>query len=720
MGSDAYWGYAAGAVVSSASGDGIMMSISPGDTVKVGSVRGASSLSTEPTLVVAGLGVFLPLSAGADAGGFEVTACEFGKHEIDDYTNPGARGVAAIVLVDPALAPAAAVVYEIDQIVVEDGNFELRMGATDYWGYRAEDRISSNQGDGIVITARVGDTILISRIRQSGSRSTKPHNFTIAGLGIDLPTGDTDYEPYEIKLTQAGTFAIDDSGDPGTHGTFTLIVEAGGGAPPPVVYEVDQIVVEDGNFELRMGASDYWGYRAEDRVSSNEGDGIVITARVGDTILISRIRQSGSRSTKPHNFTIAGLGIDLPTGDTDYEPYEIKLTQAGTFAIDDSTDPGTHGTFTLIVEAGGGGAPAGTVMEIDQFVIEDGNIELRMGATDLWGYRAEQRISSNEGDGIVITGTVGDTILVGRVRQSGSRSTKPHNFTIAGLGVDLPTADADYEPLAIPLYRAGTFAIDDSTDPGEHGTATIIVEPNSAGTVMEIDQFVIEDGNIELRMGATDIWGYRAEQQISSNEGSGIALTGKVGDTILVGRIRQSGSRSTKPHNFTIEGLGIDLPVGDADYEPYLITLWRAGTFEIDDSTDPGEHGTATLVVEPNQAQTVYDIDQMVVEDGNFQLRMGASGAWGYRAEDRVSSNEGSGFVITGKVGETIAIGRIRQSGSRSTKPHNFTINGFGVDLPTNDADYEPFAIILHTAGTYAIDDSTDPGEHGTATLTVE
>ncbi len=32
------------------------------------------------------------------------------------------------------------------------------------------------------------------------------------------------------------------------------------------------------------------------------------------------------------------------------DPYEIKFDTAGTFAVDDSTDPGAHGVFTMVEE----------------------------------------------------------------------------------------------------------------------------------------------------------------------------------------------------------------------------------------------------------------------------------------------------------------------------------------------------------------------------------
>ena len=123
--------------------------------------------------------------------------------------------------------------------------------------------------------------------------------------------------------------------------------------PEPVVagagtiYQVDRISIEDGKFEFRLAADAYWGYEADAQLFSDEVD-ILITVKVGDTLKMETLAVSGSRSTKPHNLTIEGMGIDFsPEG---RDPYEIKFEMAGTFAVDDSTDPGEHGKFVIVVE----------------------------------------------------------------------------------------------------------------------------------------------------------------------------------------------------------------------------------------------------------------------------------------------------------------------------------------------------------------------------------
>ena len=367
------------------------------------------------------------------------------------------------------------------------------------------------------------------------------------------------------------------------------------------VYEISEFVVEDGSFELGMGAEAYWGYEAGQRVSSTEG-GIIIKVSPNDIIRIGTVR-SGS-STNPHAFTVAALGVDIPLAPGESrDGVEIAVCEIGSYAIDDNVDRGRHGLAEIISKERKEPTGGPVIYMLDNWVVEDGNFELRMGSEPYFGYDAEARISSNRGEGITMTANVGDTLQFARLRQSGSRSTKPHNFTIEGLGIDIPLADAAVEPFEIVLTIEGTFVIDDSTDPGEHGKAVLIVGPALAtGTVYEVDAFVVEDGNFEMRM-LEGYWGYQMEGRPTTRSAE-ILITAKVGDTIKFGVIRQSGSRSTKAHHFTIEGLGIDINLdetygtGGGRVEPFEIKLDQAGTFVIDDATDPGEHGKATIVVE--------------------------------------------------------------------------------------------------------------------------
>lgn len=379
----------------------------------------------------------------------------------------------------PAIAEACTpeeggTVYEVAEFVVADDSFELRMGAEAYWGYEAEASVSSTSG-GIIIKVSPNDVIRIGTVRSASTVNL--HAFTVAALGVNItlvPGGSQD--GVEIAICELGSYAIDDNTDRGRHGLAEIVSKERKAIGGPVVYVLDNWVVEDGNFELRMGAEAYWGYGAEARPNSTTGDGIIMTANVDDTLQFARLRQSGSRSTKPHNFAIEGLGIDIPLADGAVEPFEIVLTIEGTFTIDDSTDPGEHGKAVLIV---GPALPTGTVFEVDQFVVEDGNFQMRM-LEGYWGYQTEGRPSTRAGE-LLITAKVGDTIKIGTIRQSGSRSTKAHHFTIEGLGIDI-NLDESYGSggarvsfYEVKLDKAGTFTIDDSTDPGEHGKATIVV-----------------------------------------------------------------------------------------------------------------------------------------------------------------------------------------------------------------------------------------------------
>ena len=253
--------------------------------------------------------------------------------------------------------PGAPTVFDIARIRIEDDYFQLRIGATPYWGYEVEQRIDSAPGDGWVMTIALGDSILISERLEN--RGSVDHHFTIADLGIDVAMTPNQRitDGFVIKPDRVGEFVINDSLHPDAHGKALLIVTEASGAGAGAggtVWAVEQMVMEDGRIQLRMGPQAYWGYAAGDRPYADEVGGLVMTVKVGDTITFDTIRMSGSRSTKPHHFTIEGLGIDLNldegTGGSRVEPYEIKLETAGEFIIDDSTDPGLHGSAKIVVE----------------------------------------------------------------------------------------------------------------------------------------------------------------------------------------------------------------------------------------------------------------------------------------------------------------------------------------------------------------------------------
>ena len=136
-----------------------------------------------------------------------------------------AQDIVRLVPEVEAVVLAAGSTYVVSAIVMEDGLFELRMGPDAYWGYDPNSRPKSNAGDGLVLSVRVGDTIQVDTLRQSGSRSTKDHHLTIEALGIDHDLGAVRLEPFVIgPFTEAGEYVIDDSSDPGEHGSMKIIV----------------------------------------------------------------------------------------------------------------------------------------------------------------------------------------------------------------------------------------------------------------------------------------------------------------------------------------------------------------------------------------------------------------------------------------------------------------------------------------------------------------
>ena len=113
------------------------------------------------------------------------------------------------------------------------------------------------------------------------------------------------------------------------------------------VWNMGRIRIMDDWFQLRVGSEAKWGYEADSRLDSRDGDGLVITIALGDTIAMERLEDRG---TTDHNFTIVGLGIDVAmVPDQRIEPYEFTPDKAGEFEIDCSLHPGAHSNIRLIV-----------------------------------------------------------------------------------------------------------------------------------------------------------------------------------------------------------------------------------------------------------------------------------------------------------------------------------------------------------------------------------
>ncbi|MCI0778932.1 MAG: hypothetical protein J4N32_02850, partial [Chloroflexi bacterium] len=263
--------------------------------------------------------------------------------------------------------------YTFGDFVLEDGKFELRMGATAYFGYDAEQRIPTIPGliEIVFGPIQVGDTLSFARCRQSGSRSTVTHNLTIDVLGIDYvlddgrfgadppggAVGDSDDTSNNCEFTfdAPGEFLFYDSTDPDGHGVAKVIVEGEAMAAEPVVYTLDEIRVRETVFELRMGDEALWGYDAGLRVRTDEVGDITITINVGDSLVFPDGLTSSSSNSQSHYITIDELGIDIeiPVDDGGgIQPgYTITPTEAGTFRLYCSAhpEPEAHGNFFIVV-----------------------------------------------------------------------------------------------------------------------------------------------------------------------------------------------------------------------------------------------------------------------------------------------------------------------------------------------------------------------------------
>ena len=128
----------------------------------------------------------------------------------------------------------------------------------------------------------------------------------------------------------------------------------------------------------------------------------------------------------------------------------------------------------------------------------------------------------------------------------------------------------------------------------------VVPEPvvEGSGTVYNLDRFQVEDILFQLRTAATPYWGYEADSRIDSTTDEGIVMTIKLGDTIKFDRLGTSSSRTLTDHRLTIAELGIDLEIGVGfRLEPWELKPDKAGEFVIDDSSHPGEHGKALLIV---------------------------------------------------------------------------------------------------------------------------
>ena len=363
--------------------------------------------------------------------------------------------------------------------------------------------IATTIGGGIVIPLQTGDTIRFEQVRQS-AEATTAHFCTVTGLdadgndvlladfnlddgrfgsdppggavGIfDDPTDNCVFGPFAAP----GEYLIYDSTDPDAHGVAKIIVV-------PRTYLLDQFVVEDGKFEMRMGARAYWGYEAEQRIPTIPGliEIVMGPIKVGEAVVFDRCRQSASRSTKPHHITIDALGIDYdlssgavgvrfaPTDNCVFGPFAVP----GEYLIYDSTDPDAHGVAKIIVVA--------RTYVLDQVRVRDTVFELRMGDTTAWGYVAGQRVRTDDGatgtrtvDDITITLTLGESLVFANGLTGTAANTATHFITIDALGIDVEIAPGAQVSLGVNFTptEVGTYRVYCSAHPDGHGGNVFIV-----------------------------------------------------------------------------------------------------------------------------------------------------------------------------------------------------------------------------------------------------
>ena len=672
----------------------------------------------------------------------------------------------------PAPAPQEPITWVINRYEIENENtWEVRVGQTDKWGYGAEDRVNGNEGDGIVMTIRLGDSIYIEELRASTSGNTRAHNFTVSDLGIDETLNPGDRYPFTITPEAVGEYVITDSSDPGPgeHGNAKIVViEAGLFVPGSGlqqstadflagreadtagvegIVDIDGIRYEDGLIELRIGPNPRLGYEANARPKSNEGDGWVIRLNVNDQLVVGQISQSGSRSSEPHSFTIKELGVNFPLDELEaggpVAPWKFTFFDEGAFAVTDAHGD-DHGTAWILV--GDAEIPVGvqpTVYELDEVRIRDAVFELRMGDTTAWGYNANDRVRTDDGDtgtrdvnDITVTIAVGDSLVFPDGLTSSSSNVLAHFFTIDELGIDIqiPLGEDVQEGFTITPTEIGTFRIYCSAHPDDHGGNffLVVTPPPAPAVVYELNQIRIRDAAIELRMGDTTAWGYNAGDRVTTADGGDVTITISVGDSLVFPDGFTGSSGNTVTHFLTIDELGIDVSVEPGNRDTalgFIIAPTAVGSYRVYCSAHPDTHGgTFTLVVEAASAAgpepVVFVLQRVRVRDELMDFRMGDTTAWGYQAGMRVESGPGhdthpgqDGVFLTINLGDSISFEQGIDGSNGNTTTHFFTIDelGINIELPPNGTDQagEGFTIKPTAVGNHRVYCSAHPDDHG-------
>ena len=515
LGGTGYWGYAANSTVQAASGDGIIMTITLGETIRFKNIRSTGNPDDrgEHRFTIADLDIDIDLPTGsetaADAPFYDIKPDKAGYFVIDDANHPGEHGTMAIVVIGPdgvvpeGPAGAGPVVYTAGEFTITGFRFEIR-GPSDEaalaWGYNPGDDIDPEVlGGPATITINLGDSIEFGELRVSGAPPDfVTHNFSIAELGIDLTIEHGTSHPvmpFVLKPDKAGTFLIFDKLLPDMPLSRMTLVVLAGPPPPAVVYEVPEFAISGHTMQFR-GISDEmaaaWGTpHLGGEINPEDLGPVTITINLGDSFLFAEFRVTGAPPDfVTHNFTIDELGIDLTIGHGESLPnlpYELKPDKAGTFRVYDSLFPDkVNEQFTLVVLGPPGAGPPAVTYVIGRLSISEGRFELRdvseeaaaaWGFTfgerqrsDLWGinpddYGLPPYPTPDEVDDIVLAINLGDSIQIDNLRVSG-RGDPPveHKFFNVALGIDITITNAmDFGTLVITPTETGFFEIIDPT-----------------------------------------------------------------------------------------------------------------------------------------------------------------------------------------------------------------------------------------------------------------
>ncbi|MCI0778919.1 MAG: hypothetical protein J4N32_02785, partial [Chloroflexi bacterium] len=645
-------------------------------------------------------------------------------------------------------------VIEIEAIRYEDDLIELRIGPEPRFGYEANARIKSNEGGGWIIQLDVGDTLIVGEIEQSSSRSTLPHAFTAADLGVRFPLdaveGGGTVSGWKFTFYDEGVYPI---GDAHEHGkAFILVGDVEIGGYLPVTYLLDEIRVRDTVFELRMGDTIAWGYGDDprsaesDRIRTDEVGDIIITINLGDSLVFPDGLTGSNSSNETHFITIDELGINAeiaPGADTNLD-LVMQPTETGTFRLYCSAhpDPSVHGNFFIVVNEPPAGAPEPVVYTLDQIRLRDAAIELRIGEADALGFPAGERVTSADGNVVTITVNAGDSLVFPSGFTGSSSNTSTHFLTIDELGIDIAVEIGNRETalgFVIELTEPGSYRVYCSAHPDDHGSFTIVAEAVASGAPAPVNYVLqrvrVRDELMDFRMGDTTAWGYQSGMRVESGPGhdthpgqDGVFLTINLGDSISFEQGIDGSNGNTTTHFFTIDELGIniELPPNGTDQagEGFTIKPTELGNHRVYCSAHPDDHGIIyIIVVDPAlaaPAQVSYPLQMVRVRDDIMDVRMGDTTAWGYDAGMRVESGPGHDtdpgqkiVLLTINLGDSISFERGINGSNSNADTHFFTIDGLGIDieLPADGTDQagEGFTITPTESGNYRIYCSAHP-----------